>query len=134
MHKDEINKIIAEFCGWKNIRELDYQPIGTDPYIDGPSQVWVGIHPESDVDSKEYEVIPDYCNDLNAMHEVVEMLKGDDDIKYVNYLFASVGINRYYYMGATPEAFPADRQMKVINASALQRAEAFLRTIDKWEE
>jgi len=68
------------------------------------------------------------------MHEVVEMLKGDDDIKYVNYLFASVGINRYFYMGATPEAFPADRQMKVINASALKRAEAFLRTIDKWKE
>jgi hypothetical protein len=80
------------------------------------------------------QYVPDYCGDLNEMHEVVEMLKGDDDIKYVNYLFASVGINRYFYMGATPEAFPADRQMKVINASALKRAEAFLRTIDKWKE
>ena len=39
MTNDEINAAIAEHCGWRNIKEIDYQPIGTDPYIDGPDQV-----------------------------------------------------------------------------------------------
>jgi hypothetical protein len=73
-------------------------------------------------------------DDLNAMYEAETGLKGDKDIKYVNELFHRVGINRLYYMGAEPLAFPADRQMKVINATAAQRAEAFLRTIGKWKE
>ena len=55
---EEINIEIAEFCGWRKIREQDYQPFGTNEYIHGPSQVLVGIHPESDVDDIEYEVIP----------------------------------------------------------------------------
>jgi hypothetical protein len=121
-----INKAIAEYLSWK---ELDFHLDGKRILGKRPS-----FHNGKIVSYTVDQYVPDYCGDLNEIHEVVEMLKGDDDIKYVNYLFASVGINRYYYMGATPEAFPADRQMKVINASALKRAEAFLRTIDKWKE
>jgi hypothetical protein len=79
--------------------------------------------------------IPNYPFDLNAMHEVEKFILSTDlYIQYVNYLFRSVGLNRTYYMGATPEVFPADRQFAVFHATAAQRAEAFLRTIGKWKE
>ena len=88
-----------------------------------------------DNDSIYRDLIPDYLNDLNAMHEAEKfILSTDMYIQYVNYLFRSVGLNRTYYMGATPEVFPADRQFAVFHATASQRAEAFLRTIGKWEE
>ena len=33
MTNDEINIAIAEYRNWRNIKEIDYQPFGTDPYI-----------------------------------------------------------------------------------------------------
>ena len=129
MTNEELNVEIAEFCGWRNIREQDYQPFGTDPYIDGPSQVWVGIHPESDVDSKEYEVIPDYCKDLNAMHDAEKYILdfgrfGDELAKVV------LG-----YTG-TPEDITLNywALQRVAHANGRQRVEAFLRTIGKLKE
>jgi len=118
MHNDEINKIIAEFCGWKNIREQDYQPIGTDPYIDGPSQVWVGIHPESDVDNKESEAIPDYCTDLNEMHESEKILFTMNNWEACTY----------------ETALQTETTSWAWHSTAKQRAKIFLKTIGKWKE
>ena len=115
---------IAEACGWKNVDA-------------GAGRVWgfttrhKGTPSESDVCVD----VPNYLNDLNAMHDAEKFILSTDlYIQYVNYLFRSVGLNRTYYMGATPEVFPADRQFAVFHATASQRAEAFLRTIGKWEE
>jgi len=129
MTNEELNVEIAEFRGWRNIREQDYHSFGTDPYIDGPSQVWVGIHPESDVDSKEYEVIPDYCNDLNAMHDaekhVLDFSRFGDEL-------AKVVLG---YTG-TPEDITLDywALQRVAHANGRQRAEAFVKTIGKWKD
>jgi len=46
------------------LKRLIINHLEQTPYIDGPDQMLVGIHPESDVDDIEYEVIPDYCHDL----------------------------------------------------------------------
>ena len=124
MTNEEINIEIAEYYGWRNIREQDYQPFGTDPYIDGPSQVWVGIHPESDIDSKEYEVIPDYCNDLNAMHEAENTIK--DPIQqsfYAEYL----GDCGSFEKGEYPT-------FRFVNSTAKERAIAFVKIIRKWKD
>ena len=110
----ELNVEIAEYCRWRNIREQDYQPFGTNEYIDGPSQVWVGIHPESDVDSKEYEVIPDYCNDLTARAEAENVLTTTQTTTMSQYLHRRLGMLWGF-------------------ATASQRAEAFVRTIGKWD-
>jgi hypothetical protein len=123
MTNEELNAEIAEYCGWRNIIEKDYQPFGTNEYIDGPSQVLVGIHPESDVDSKEYEVIPDYCNDLNVMHELENTLyKGFIDKDYWQ-----KGYGRFQNLLGELSTNP-------YSANARQRAEAFLRTIGKWKD
>jgi hypothetical protein len=57
-----------------------------------------------------------YCSDLNAMHEAEESLKGKQ--------FGTYGI----------ALNDIDGSLWGIRATARQRAEAFLRTLGKWEE
>jgi hypothetical protein len=72
---------------------------------------------------------PDYLNDLNAMHEAERMLtpeyqpaKGESQWSdYLGWL-GFCGENK------TREVY------ECVTASAAQRAEAFLRTVGKWEE
>lgn len=63
---------------------------------------------------------PAYDKDLNAMHEAEKMLKGN---------------TQWYKYEETLEAIiRADTAHWPIHATAAYRAEAFLRTIGKWEE
>lgn len=71
--------------------------------------------------------IPDYLNDLNAMHEAEARLELLQTFNFAEALgdvlhLDGVGIWTYH------DAF------KVVNTTATQRAEAFLRTIGKWED
>lgn len=122
MTNDEINIAIAEYHNWRNIKEIDYQPFGTDPYIDGPDQMWVGIHPESDSDSDEYEVIPDYCNDLNLIRQSELTLWRDECLveKYEENLKKEF----LYQVGYQGAAY-------WFMANARTKAVAFLKTIGK---
>jgi hypothetical protein len=91
---------IAEACGWTGLK----QSMGYETRYRGtPSEttVWVSL--------------PDYLNDLNAMHEAEKTLDYND----LNDMEESVS----FHFGVTP-----------FHATASQRAEAFLRTIGKWEE
>lgn len=68
---------------------------------------------------------PDYANDLNAMHEVEEMLTEDQRKNY--------WIELYEF--APRRVFSTHKDnWQMIRPTARQRAEAFLRTIGKWEE
>ena len=62
--------------------------------------------------------VKDYCNDLNAMHEAEKYL--DTDELFRGYYFALCDITR-------STRWP-------VHATARQRAEAFLRTLGKWDE
>jgi hypothetical protein len=108
---------IAEACGW--VCETD------NYYID--SIAWRNENERcSTID------LPDYLNDLNAMHEAEESLsieqkEGAVPLCYHECLHDVVirsnkglTVGRFWYLA--------------IHATAAQRAEAFLRTIGKWEE
>ena len=77
-----------------------------------------------DNDSIYRDLIPDYLNDLNAMHEAENILNADQMVSYDYHLDRVVGNGR---QGLNIEYF-------LWSATATQRAEAFLRTIGKWEE
>ena len=96
MTNEQINKAIAEACGWK-------------PTTDG-GICW-------DCNGAPIVTLPDYCNDLNAMHEAEKSLSEEQKEEY------------FYYLVCVFGNWP-----KAIQANAHQRAEAFLRTIGKWEE
>ena len=59
----------------------------------------------------------DWCNDLNAMHEAENCLSPIDRDHYIDYLREMFGDSWAFAL-----------------ATARQRAEAFLRTLGKWEE
>jgi|688.fasta_scaffold896109_2 hypothetical protein len=72
--------------------------------------------------------LPDYLNDLNAMHEAVRKLTDSQRTKFRQNL-TKVWTARY---NATHGLFPPHYDS--VNASAKQRAEAFLRTLNLWIE
>jgi len=106
MTNEEIDIAIAEACGWKHYHEdLWVDPdFSGDP--DGFSELQCGD-------------LPDYLNDLNAMHEAEKVIKKDSNLwkTYESFLARIVS---------------GDCGMFHITAN--QRAEAFLKTLGKWEE
>jgi hypothetical protein len=104
MTNQEVNKIIAEYCGWKH--EFN----GDD---EDPEWYWI---PPNNPDGNESP--PDYCNDLNAIHDAEKnLIRGDPGLWecYTNRLNTKYGID-------------------AIHATARERAETFLKTIGKWKE
>jgi len=71
--------------------------------------------------------IPDYLNDLNAMHEAEKTLTHETRPEYLCQLFDAATRGR-------SGLYPVDENYLSHHATASQRAEAFLRTIGKWEE
>jgi hypothetical protein len=108
MTTEEQRIAIAEVCGYTNVR-YDYAN-GSDTF-----KSWLANHPRFAGNG-----IPDYLNDLNAMHEAEETLTVDQLESYREVL--SDLLNDDCRMGLA------------INATAAQRAEAFLRTIGKWRD
>lgn len=94
MNPEQQRIAIAEACGWEPIPEGHFHP-------DNP----IG------------QTMPDYLNDLNAMHEAEKVLTNEQLEVYCNILHKP---NHGVYWA--------------IHATASQRAEAFLRTIGKWKE
>ena len=99
MTEKQINIAIAEACGWKYEKNETHAPDGA---------FWWSKKPE----------FPDYCSDLNAMHEAEKIFDNALYCRYIDELCTQAikGKNCMYL------------------ATAAQRAEAFLRTIGKWKE
>ena len=110
MTNEQINKAIAEVCGWKHIAF---------------NRGWVETG-----DGETQCVVPDYCNDLNAMHEA----------ERTSTIFKSWRATKTWMenlcicsdLGRLPESAPD--WAFVLQATPRQRAKAFLKTLGKWED
>lgn len=121
---------IAEACGWSDVGFYE------DNYGLG---FWSGIRSLSDKEKRmlpkhkqesitKYGVeIPNYLNDLNAMHLVEQTLDTKQQVWYLQKLSQV----RLKQGEGGMIACLIDR---LAFATAPQRAEAFLRTIGKWED
>ena len=67
------------------------------------------------------KMLPDYLNDLNAMHEAEKILTNKQREKYIDTL-----------LDADDNRIPYDECWFFLHTTAAQRAEAFLKTINKW--
>jgi hypothetical protein len=108
MTNEQINIAIAEACGWREV-QISRAPneFGRRPYG------WKSTeHGNRTMETQ----IPDYCNDLNAMHEAEEVLTRDQIEVFCEQLLPK---HHGIWWG--------------IHTTARQRVEAFLRTIGKWE-
>lgn len=108
---------IAEACGWKQ-------------HADG-----VGFYQGEFHAFKASHKLPDYLNDLNAMHEAEKVIPQLDRCLYHGNLIKSTGPDGIvdlvddYGERSTSESTSF---YALIHATASQRAEAFLRTLGKW--
>lgn len=84
---------------------------------------WTGVK----TSTAEFVVIPDYLNDLNAMHEAERGLSDYDHCTFRQQLFVGV-----YNRGEGQTNQTAERGS--VSATASQRAEAFLRTLGLWKD
>ena len=108
MNEEQQQIAILKAMGWTE----------TEPWLDGRR-----CFERADSNSGwNFDDLPDYLNDLNAMHEAEKMLrkpmKGSDTDTII-------GDRMHKYAELIGYAF---------DATAAQRAEAFLKTIGKWEE
>ena len=110
MTNDQINRAIAEACGWTNIHDggpwHNHKLWGYPPELPGQG-------------GNAYKYIPDYCTDLNAIHDAEKTLT-DDQFKW--------------YTHWVEKLMPETGIRFLLCATASQRAEAFVRSIGKWEE
>lgn len=120
--KPEAQRIaIAEACGWVH---HPIEAVGAQAQIfDG--RVWFR-HPNSNTIACPRD-LPDYLSDLNAMHEAEKVLVTEKQCSYFAVRLAELvkGFNYDPFTGVSGYIW---------HATAAQRAEAFLRTIGKWEE
>jgi hypothetical protein len=108
---------IAEACGWTNVAPRIVKNVKHQG-----DNILVGTWSDNGW-------IPDYLNDLNAMHDAEQMLwRVDWSHRYV--------FNDH--LANTIKGRPVNRNEwdaeTLLDATAAQRAEAFLRTIGKWKE
>ena len=104
MTNQKINKAIAKYLGWKEFSSFSdcKQIIGKRP----------SFHNGKIVSYTVDQYVPNYCRDLNAMHEAEKVLTTAQTTTMSQYLHRRLGMMWGF-------------------ATASQRAEAFLRTIGK---
>ena len=98
---------IAKLCDWKP--DLICTDLNGNPWPSDP---------------------PDYLNDLNACYEFTAHMTYDQQVEFAEILHSIVlkSLYRAWWNPTAPQTF------QLLNASAAQRCEAFLRVFNKWEE
>jgi hypothetical protein len=111
MTDEQLNAAIAEACGWVDCKVVQKATLGVcTPVAYGrPSEYGYDV------------VCPSFATDLNAMHEAEKHILPDIWNVYINQL-------------ARVTAAEDSSQRCFFCAPSRQRAEAFLRTLGKWEE
>ena len=107
MTEEQINKAIATALGL----EIERRTRRGNPDPNGV-QLWCLIEHHGGVAT--WRRLANYCNDLNAMHDAEKVLTSMQQDEYWDHL--------------------SDEEVDHLFATARQRAEAFLRTLGKWEE
>jgi hypothetical protein len=106
---------IAEACGWRSVA---FHPIARSLLYGWPKS-------NKGCLSSERELVPDYLNDLNAMHEAEKNLDVAQSEEYIAFL---------YYGDQHEHAWDQTAAFEVATSTAAQRAEALLRALNLWEE
>jgi len=100
---DEINRVIAEWCGWEYVSNgCGYET----RYVGTPSETRVFVP------------VPNYCDDLNAVHQAWLKLNKDEKHRFQDAL-QRVLLSRL------------QASCWIIGAEARQRAEALVKVIEE---
>jgi hypothetical protein len=122
MTPEEQRIAIAEACGWTFIPSHDVQTNDTPRTV--PERWELG---DQEAVAFDVTMLPDYLNDLNAMHEAEKILTYEQRETFVAELANTAQMKR------TKATINSDYFI-VTHATAAQRAEAFLRVLDLWKD
>lgn len=128
MNADAQRIAIAEACGWKWKPEENFGGLcWHDPdgyFVSRP------LFPKLRCKRDCCCALPNYLRDLNAMHEAEKTLTPEQWPTYVHHLSDVAGFS--YDDTMTKEEANHDWNCRLVHATAAQRAEAFLRTLNRW--
>ena len=121
MNPEKQRRAILKACGWTAKEDKYGFWRAVDPSGNMTPTLWVS---EMNLWSAG---MPNYLNDLNAMHEAEKTLTKANWGGYAAELYRITDAHNH---GISPN----HHWLAVAFSTAAQRAEAFLRTIGKWEE
>lgn len=124
MNQQDQRIAIAKACGMKPIKEEDLSPI------------WQQANKERrDIKIAELNAayLPDYLNDLNAMHEAWRDYFGFFSEEWVDAYRTLIQVVNQHLGPKTTED-EIYYAAAIANATAAQRAEAFLKTLNLWTD
>jgi hypothetical protein len=110
MTDDQINAAIAEACGWTQVGECENGGFRLRGFPPNRSEA-------------HRKPIPQFCTDLNAMHEAEKTLTDDKYHQFTDCLY-----------DLEQHRLNQTNKWRWLSVTAHQRAEAFLRTLGKWED
>lgn len=105
---------IAKACNWKQVT-----------WDNKPEEIWEQITPFYCVSAESK--LPDYLNDLNAMHQAEKVLTQEQMIDYSRYVGKTITSH-------LPASRAAWMDFKLIHVTAAQKSKAFLQTLGLWTE
>lgn len=126
--KPEAQRIaIAEACGWQDCKtasKIGRTITKTIVATNDVERAKGNVREKRGLPNWPYVTVPDYLNDLNAMHEAEKGLLKTKVKSYLRNLRACTGMD--YFEEVT--------EFRYVTATAAQRAEAFLKTLNLWNE
>lgn len=141
MTDNEIRIAMAELDGRAGMfvlmrRGLYYRP-NAGGYTSNPNEAWVGsedvaanrVYSHDEPVTKHPAPLPDYLDDLNAVHEVENKMINKIDF-WVHLVCTVNGLEIQMIV----RDFTVPEMYKASYATARQRCEAILRTLGKWKD
>lgn len=120
-----INIKIAEVLGWKWVEGHKVRSLSQSGAINS-ADGWLNPNDPDDVTCSDE--LPNYAGDLNEMHEAEGTLTLSKLVLFASHL-ESILVRDRHDTSSESEVIAS-----CIHATAIQRAEAFLKTLDLWEE
>lgn len=127
MDKQKINNTIAEIIGYTNIRQEWILGIDKEDYCGMDALCWYGNY-----NNWDRRPIPSFTDRLDSMHDAENTLNSagltNHRIIYIRHLMKVLKLCPPSYAQNEAEVFSQ------VNAMAEQKAEAFLKAFDRWED
>lgn len=124
---------IARACGWELITFSGYRYQGIRPQSTKHYSNWTRPAPAIDEDdTREWHWLPDYLHDLNAIAEAEATLSDDNHAEFRKIL-QDVTAGRKKSLDH-PKLMSGQQYRNWFCAPAIQRAEAFLKALNLWEQ
>lgn len=116
----ELNKRVAELLGWNDVFKREVAGVPGVIVLSGTSPSGL-----------KFATVPNYSGDLNAMHEAVVSLADEKQAKFRRHLADVIQPGSGFSKMGHATVMSKETYSKWFNATASQRCEAYIRTMEE---